>query len=206
MKKKILGAISIVLVLCVAVGATLAYLQDTTKEVVNTFTFGNVSIDLTETGAELNQEKTQLEKTYKMIPGEIVTKDPTITVEEGSEESWVYIEIVESTTVDTYLDYVVNSTDWTNIQGTNVYYYKEVVDASADDVEISGIIGTNTGANGAFVANTVMTKDTVTKADIDALSAQDAVIPTLTFKAYAVQKEAGVDAAAAWAATFGAKA
>ena len=45
--------------------------------------------------------------------------------------------------------------------------------------------------------NQVQVKDTVTKADMNKLTAE--TYPTLTVKAYAVQKEAAKTAEAAWA-------
>ena len=70
MKKKTVALLmSLVLIFGVAVGGTIAWLMDTTKEVVNTFTVGKVDIDLTETGSTLNTEKDVYEKSYKMIPG-----------------------------------------------------------------------------------------------------------------------------------------
>ena len=49
MKKSLITMlVAIVLVAAVGVGATLAFLTDSTKEKVNTFTVGNVDIELTE--------------------------------------------------------------------------------------------------------------------------------------------------------------
>lgn len=44
-RNRILLAVSAVLLACLSVGATLAYLTDTTDEVKNTFTVGNVSFN-----------------------------------------------------------------------------------------------------------------------------------------------------------------
>ena len=56
MKKKAwLSALAVVLVLCCAVGGTLAWLTQKTDAVVNTFTVGDINITLTE--RELNKRR-----------------------------------------------------------------------------------------------------------------------------------------------------
>ena len=65
MKKKAwLSALAVVLVLCCAVGGTLAWLTQKTDAVVNTFTVGDINITLTET-----------EREYKMVPGNTIDKE-----------------------------------------------------------------------------------------------------------------------------------
>ena len=68
--KKLVTAVAVVLVLCMTVAGSLAWLFDTTDEVVNTFTVGHVDIKLAETTTN-----------YKMIPGGTIAKDPEVTVE-----------------------------------------------------------------------------------------------------------------------------
>ena len=90
----------LVLVLCailLAVGAilgTVAYLQDTAS-VVNTFTVGNVHLKLDEAVVDEKGEptggRTETGNAYHLLPGETYTKDPTVTVLKGSEESYVRI-------------------------------------------------------------------------------------------------------------------
>lgn len=78
----------------------VAYLQDSTA-VKNTFTVGEVDIRLDEAivdngGVPVGdmdqdgvQDRTETGNTYHLIPGKSYTKDPTMTIEEGSEESYV---------------------------------------------------------------------------------------------------------------------
>lgn len=85
MKKKILALCLVVALLATAiVGATLAYFTDT-DEALNTFTVGNVNIDLTE--PDWNPQKNHLQ------PGVEIPKDPTITVETGSDDCWLFMEV-----------------------------------------------------------------------------------------------------------------
>ena len=93
MKKKSLGKlltlIACVLALVVAgIAGTYAYLIDD-DEVVNTFTVGDVQISLDET--DVDGDNNTKENAYHLIPGETYLKDPTVTVLENSEESYVRI-------------------------------------------------------------------------------------------------------------------
>ena len=100
-KTKQIIALLLCLVMVVAgsVFATVAYLTSQ-DSVLNTFTIGKVAIDLDETkvtpdGTPVDEnedgepEKTQTGNEYHLIPGQTYTKDPTITVKAGSEESYV---------------------------------------------------------------------------------------------------------------------
>lgn len=94
--KKLVTAVAVVLVLCMTVAGSLAWLFDTTDEVVNTFTVGHVDIKLAETTTN-----------YKMIPGGTIAKDPEVTVEAGSEASWVFVKAEPSNNLATYIDYTI---------------------------------------------------------------------------------------------------
>lgn len=86
-----------VLLVCVSVGATVAYLTSTTTEVNNTFTAGNVAITLDEAKVTYNAETNKYEAAngrtnnneYNILPGTVVWKDPTITVVKNSENCYV---------------------------------------------------------------------------------------------------------------------
>ena len=72
---------------------TLAYLTDR-QEVVNTFTLGDVDIKVDEApvtpdGKPIVGEDRVDGNEYHLIPGQTYTKDPTMTVLKGSEESYV---------------------------------------------------------------------------------------------------------------------
>lgn len=87
MKKKLTAiCLCVALVAIAVVGASLAYFTDTTEDVQNTFTMGGVKIDLTE--PEWNPQDS-----HKLMPGVTFAKDPTITVEEDSEDSYVFLEM-----------------------------------------------------------------------------------------------------------------
>lgn len=92
-KKATIAVVALALVLCFAIGGTLAWLVDESDKVVNTFTYGDINIDLSETTGEK----------YKMIPGNDITKDPKVTVEANSEACWLFVKVEKS---DNYADYL----------------------------------------------------------------------------------------------------
>ena len=174
MKKKVLAIVlCVAIVACGAIAGTLAYLNVKTDTVKNTFTAGNVKIDLAETtGTE-----------YKMIPGYEITKDPTVTVEKGSEKCYLFVKLDESSDFATYLEYTVDSS-WTKLDGeTNVYYQ---------------VVESNTTADQTFA---VLSGNKVTvKGDVNFTGSE---APTLSVTAYASQYNKSNDvaftAAEAWA-------
>ena len=183
-KKTLALILSLVLVIGIAAGATVAWFTDTTDEVVNTFTVGNIDIDLDETTGE----------EYKMIPGWTITKDPYATVTADSEDCYLFVEVTEDigefsytpsgtqtpvkATFDAFLSYGIADA-WTALPGYPGVYYKVI-----DSAEEKG------DANKHYVLkdNKVTTNATVTKEMMDALEeAGEDAYPTLSFKAYACQ-------------------
>lgn len=147
------------------VGGTLAWLTDTADPVTNTFTTSNIDIDLTETtGGD--------QKEYKMVPGYTIEKDPTVTVEAGSEACYLFVKVEESENFDTYLSYEM-AEGWTALDDVDNVYYREVA-ASEDNAHFS-----------VLKEDEVQVKDTVTQDQMASLS--DDNYPTLTFTAYASQ-------------------
>ena len=93
MKKTIAIVALVVLVAVASVLGTLAYLTST-DTVKNTFTVGKVNITLDEAEVDMNgvavtPAKRVKKNEYKLMPGHEYTKDPTVTVLKGSEESYV---------------------------------------------------------------------------------------------------------------------
>ena len=196
MKKKIALLMAMVMLFGMTVAGTLAWLQATSAPVVNTFTEGKITIDLNESVHE--GTGTTKANAYKVVPGNKYVKDPVVTVESGSEPCWVFVEIVESGNAfdnDKYIQYAINTTDWTKVTDTtrNVYYYKEVVNAlSGDVVMTSTVLATVDGKNITINPN-------ITESDMAAATAA-----TITFNAFAVQSANLTTAQEAWDATFGA--
>ncbi len=88
MKKKtiLVAAIAVMLVAALVVGGTLAYFTDKTEAKPNTFTVGNVGIDLTETEWDAKADHT-------LVPGKSYGKNPTITVDANSQDAYVFLKL-----------------------------------------------------------------------------------------------------------------
>ena len=94
MKKKIAVAVSLLLVVALSIGGTIAYLTAQTDAITNTFTIGNIQITLKEmvkdtSGSEV-EATTTAQKTFTVVPGGSDFKKPIITVKANSEDCWLY--------------------------------------------------------------------------------------------------------------------
>lgn len=193
MKKKVLScAVCAVLALCLAVGATVAWLKDTTPTVTNTFTVGDVDIAMSETvGAQTKNTDSDgaIDNSgYKMVPGAALDKDPRVLVLSGSEACWLFVKVEKSTNFDDLMSFTV-ADGWTALTGAEGVYYRSVNAQTAQ-----------AGASYAVLrGDTVTVRSEVTKEQLSAIEA--ASYPTLTFTAYAIQSDNlpdGTDASAAW--------
>lgn len=91
--KALLVVACALLLVAASVFGTMAYLTST-DTVTNTFTVGKVNIKLDEAkvdadGKPVTPAERVKENSYKLLPGHTYTKDPTVTVEAGSEASYV---------------------------------------------------------------------------------------------------------------------
>lgn len=182
-----------VLVLGGVMGGTVAWLIDGTDKVVNTFTYGDINIDLEESDTA-DGDGNKYTNTYEMIPGSTIVKDPKLIVTEGSESAWLFVELEEvggagAWTFDDYLEYTVDPI-WTKLDGTeNVYYIVYDANAAVGNTTVPVLTG-----------NTVKVKDTVTKEMVNALNIDPSnpTYPQLMITGYAVQKENVDTAVTAW--------
>ena len=170
--------LALVLVIGCAAGGTVAWLVATTDSVTNTFTYGDINIELAET-KPVNQQA-------KIIPGVDIEKDPKVTVKANSEACWLFVKVEKTGTfVDGKVTYAI-ADGWTKLTGTNIpesVYYREV-GAAITDQEFY-----------VLKDNKVTVSSELTKTEIQNTTAA----PKLTFTAYAVQKDGIDDVAAAWA-------
>ena len=185
--KKLILLICMSLILALGVGATLAWLTDSTQKITNTFTVGDINISLTETGTTGITGTNDQSKSYKMIPGKTETKDPTVTVEAGSEACWVFVKVEKTANFDTFMEYSINPA-WTELDGYEGVYYIDQSELTATDAkEVKYPV---------LVNNEVKVKSNVTKEMMEALT--DETNPNISFKAYAVQKYGFENASDAW--------
>jgi hypothetical protein len=173
--------LAVTLLIGCAIGGTVAWLTAKTDAVVNTFTYGDIDIELNET-KPANREA-------KIIPGVDIEKNPKVTVKANSEACWLFVKVEKAGTfVTNKVTYSID-TGWTQGDGTNIpsdVYYRSVTASNADQ------------PFGVLSGDKIIVSEELTKAEINGLN-DAAKTPKLTFTAYAVQKDGIADAAAAWA-------
>lgn len=152
MKNMLIGGMSLALVACISVGATLAYLSAATGPVVNTFTMGDgIALELKEhawndgknyndatdewktdnTGYTNWDNPTVWDKanTYTdVVPGMTLPKDPTVKLV-SSPKAGAEIYVLVNGINDAYMDVVINGDNWepvtdqTNTGKNGIYHY-----------------------------------------------------------------------------------
>lgn len=168
--KKFMKALAVVFCAAILVAgsitATLAYLATKTDPIDNTFTAGDISIEL----------KAPDTDDFTMVPGMDLEIGPTVTVIGKSEACWLFVKIDKVNDFDDYMSYEIVD-GWTELKdaesnGLGVYYRS--VTAGNNDQPFSILKGDKVTAH-----------ETCTKDDYNAIS--DDKLPTLSFTAYAVQ-------------------
>lgn len=162
MKKKVLSIVAVVLVLCCAIGGTLAWLTAKSDVVTNTFAPSGIDIKLEETTG----------KDYKMVPGYTISKDPKVTVKDGSEECWLFVKLEKSANFDSFMTYDM-AEGWEAVTGVPGVYARKVLTAN---------FGT---AYSVLKGDQVTVKGTVNEGMMNGLTTAN--YPTLTITAYASQ-------------------
>ena len=199
-------AIAAMLLVSTTVAVTVAYLTAETKVVTNTFTVGDVKIGLNEADVDLYGVKIPdadpervTENEYKLIPGHTYVKDPTVYVEKGSEECYVFVKVENGLTAieSTDEDYVsiaaqMSGKGWKPLEvdekdGENVFYYKDKVNVLEAKENASLIVFENFTIDG----NAVLTDENGEFLYAD---------KEITIDAYAIQADGFGSAAEAWAA------
>lgn len=170
-------ALTLVLAAYWAVGGTAAWLAAKSEPIASTFTFGDININLTETDHQ--------EGPTKIIPGADIKKDLKVTVQANSVDCWLFVKVEQTGTfVDGKVTYSIDD-GWTKGNGSQIpenVYYREVNGVTADR-EFPVLKG-----------DKITVSKELTKEEI-----RNITDPTLTFTAYAVQKEGINTAADAWA-------
>lgn len=184
--RKIIGLVlAAVLLVSVSVMGTIAYLtaEDT---VTNTFTVGSVAIVLDEAKVDENGQKLEGGKrvdanTYKLLPGHKYDKDPTIHVDGGSEDCWLFVKVengLAAIEADTTIAAQMGDKGWTLVEGTTNIYGRAEASKANDEI--------------------VVFENFTIKGDVvnDALAAY--ADKTIVVTAYAIQQDGFATAKAAW--------
>lgn len=178
MKKKAwVSLVAVVLVLCCAVGGTLAWLTAKSDVVTNTFAPSDINITLTET-PNTDTDGNGENDAWKadMIPGFSYTKDPVVTVKGDSVDCYLFVKFEEKGNPATYLTYTSTLTaanGWTQGDSTSIpsnVWYRVVKSSDA------------TKSWNLLDGDTIAVKDTVAKDNMAAAAKAE-----LVYTAYASQ-------------------
>jgi hypothetical protein len=193
MKKGLILILSIVMVVCISISATLAYLFVETTPVENTFEYGDVNIDLKEDKLKddgtLDPNTPVTTNTYKYVPGDTLNKRPYVTVKATSQKCYLFIKVNEENNTYTDLtgkivDWNIDTSIWTKLDDVDGVWYKVIDTLTTKDTSYDILSGDKVTVNPG-----------VTKTIINA---DDFKAPELTFTAYAVQKDNVTSVADAW--------
>lgn len=215
-KKIIVVLAAVVLLVSATIGGTLAWLTSTTGTVTNTFTVGDINIELKEStltngqlDSTLNSDNTWTNLTesvdnYKFIPGTDLNKNPTVKVEAKSEKCFLFVTVElknwpanENIMLDlnteggwTLYSPATNNEIWTTGEGLKngtIVLYREV--AYSESNQYFNILENNK----------IEIDNGLTKADVDRIeTALNKNSIQLIFKAAAIQYENVNDVDTAW--------
>ena len=206
MKKSIALVMMAVLLVAASVMGTLAYLTST-DTVTNTFTVGKVAIKLDE--AKANTDGSLVagadrvkENSYKLLPGHTYTKDPMVTVLEGSEPSFIKMTVTFSMAKELDAIFAPTGANLTSIFNgydaanwiakgntkdanantrTYEFWYKETVGAPDGDVALDALF------------DSITVPGTITQEQLKTIEGM-----TITVTAYAIQADGFATADKAW--------
>lgn len=193
-----------VLLVCISVGATVAYLtaQDA---VTNTFTVGALTITLDEAKVNANGEKLNTEdkvaaegdtlaarvkaNKYHIVPNHTYVKDPIVHFPSTNDKSYVFVKVQNDlaayeSTADGYVNIATQITNngWAALNGVDNVFY-QVVEKSDKDQDLT-----------VFTSFTIDV-DAQKVADFDKIASKQILI-----NAYAIQFDGFENANAAWTA------
>lgn len=226
-RKALLMTLCAVLLVVTSVMGTIAYLTDK-DQVKNTFTVGKVDITLDEAlvnedGKPINESNAVVEdladakrveeNSYHLLPGHSYTKDPTVTVKAGSEESYVRMMVRVKFTknltgkeLNMNLDSIIagyNEDDWKLYQdrlieqGTDENPYTTITYQYRYKNTVAGVDAAGADADNKLPAlfTDIQVPNTWDNAEMEAIGGF-----TVEVEAHAIQASGFDTADAAWAA------
>ena len=137
MKKKLLTAavltIAAIALVVATVFTTVAYLTSSSA-VTNTFTVGNVGIELYESPVDtdgkkdpaVTGKKTSNGNNYHLLPGKTYDKDPTVYINSGSDTSYLFVK-VRNTIVDIEQGNFVHTGGVTNVNDEKPTIHRQML-------------------------------------------------------------------------------
>lgn len=183
-RRTVLTVCLMALVAVISIGGTIAWLTSTTGSIENTFTVGDINIQLTETTPET---KTNIQ----IVPGKNIPKNPTVVVEANSEDCWLFVMVEEKNWPTSDVTYGI-AEPWREVEADDLpnadtkLYYCEV--SKTDQATNRQIL----------VDNQVVVANTLDADEMEAIETNVNGKPSLKFKAVAVQKDQLTTVDAAW--------
>ena len=211
MKRKtmLIGGMSLALVACISVGATLAYLTDKTGDVTNTvkFTTNGIELTLTETSNSPEADVEPGEIVYEddginytdVVPGADLNKEPVLTVGANNVDCYVYALVTGVDEDENKALYTEWNKDWQKVdtasleiadnkqfpENSTLLRYKAVVASKAiENTELTEIFDTVT-------INDALVYDTQSKSWM--LGEEKVTLPEIVINGYAIQANNLVD-------------
>lgn len=160
----------IIMLLITSVSGTIAWLKSKSNTLFDTFTYGDINIEITETKEDSNN--------YELYPGKEIKKDTIITVNALSEDCYVFIKIDETINLGDYITYSLVES-WKQLEDFDNVYYREV--SKSDSDQTFSIIKDNI----------LKVKSDLTKVSLNALNENN--YPKLTITGYAIQRNSDLE-------------
>lgn len=202
MKKSFIMALALVLVLGIAIGGTVAWLTASTDPVTNTFTVGDIDIELKETkkpdGTENADKSAVTNWSAQLVPGKEYTKNPVVSVEASTNvDVYLFVKFEENNNPSNYLTYTSTLNDTNNWKQGKGEKTTENPDGDGIPKNVwyrEVKIGDTTKSWRLLDGDKVTVKDTLTKDNMPAANAT----PVLKYTAAAIQMDGFDTAADAW--------
>ena len=181
-KKLAIAVVALAIALVCVIGGTLAFPVATYNTVTNTFTYGEITLKLWEEN-KTNEDGMNF---TDVVPGDVLAKDPVVTVVGGSEACYVYV-LIDNQLGDA-ATYNINA-NWTAIgeSGTKkLYRYTGVVDATGETKDLA-------------VFTQLTFRSDLVKSDVDSLADKNVVISAYAHQFDNTDQATADTAAIAWA-------
>ena len=171
--KSIIILIVGIILFIATLNSTIAWLKSESKMLISKFTNGNIQITLTD--EDLNENNTL---NYEIIPGTTVEKNTYVTVNEGSEDCWLFVEIEQTDNFNDFMSYTVEE-GWQLLEENSNIYYKEIT--KNNDNQVFNIIKDN-----IINVNSELTQE-------QCKNLNENNYPSISIAAYAIQRNNGMD-------------
>ncbi|MDR1960835.1 MAG: SipW-dependent-type signal peptide-containing protein [Gracilibacteraceae bacterium] len=160
-KKKILSLVlCVALVGAVSIGATLAYLTDSTSEISNLFTIGNVSgtlqekIEVWRANGDKYKEidwTSDPQTVNQILPGDTISKDPRVAIDPNSAPAYVFLVTKTDAGLGDLVDFIKSPDAFDTDHNWVQFYYSD----TENYYYYNGVLGPNatTGNNGYAKGN-----------------------------------------------------